>query len=547
MAKTTTKDKPTNISILKMSHDEAREFFLESESYFRGVHLPPYINFHKLLQDISLHLNGEELVFEKGKKFDHLKGKKLVCDLDKARKSDNANYHIFCNKNSKYEWRKLQLINPVLYVSLVNAITTKKSWTKIKNRFKLFSENKKINCASLPVKSESKNTNTGEQITVWLHHIEQESIKLSIDYKYLIKTDIANCYSSVYTHSIAWAIHGRKKAKADYNRTLIGNNIDHYIKCMNNGQTNSIPEGSVLIDLIAEIILGYADFEISKELKIGKYKKITNYKILRYRDDYRIFVNNPKDGDQIIKIISKVLLGINMRLSASKTIQTEDLIIDSVKENKLSWMTNKQGDRRLDKHLMLIYNHAKKFPNAGGLISILNKYSNRLERTKDEKMRRYEIPLLISIVTNIACNNPGACPNCIRILSILIDKIVENNTKIKMIRKIKNRFDKLPHSAHIEIWLQMLLYPLQKEKKLKEFIYKLTFEESICNLIMGNSKKIWDKRWISDKELRNIVLPKKIIKTPRLKKLNNIIPLGDINLFDSYEGFSSFEAIDPSD
>ena len=35
---------------------------------------------------------------------------------------------------------------------------------------------------------------------------------------------------------------------------------------MNYGQTNGIPEGSILTDFIAEIVLGYIDLQLSEKL-----------------------------------------------------------------------------------------------------------------------------------------------------------------------------------------------------------------------------------------------------------------------------------------
>ena len=43
------------------------------------------------------------------------------------------------------------------------------------------------------------------------------------------------------------------------------------------------------MDLIAEMVLGYADEQLTEKLT---EQKIENYKILRYRDDYRIFANS---------------------------------------------------------------------------------------------------------------------------------------------------------------------------------------------------------------------------------------------------------------
>ena len=63
---------------------------------------------------------------------------------------------------------------------------------------------------------------------------------------------------------------------------------------MRYGQTNGLPQGSVLMDFIAEMVLGYIDSLLSDRIKANN---ISNYHILRYRDDYKIFVNNPHTGD----------------------------------------------------------------------------------------------------------------------------------------------------------------------------------------------------------------------------------------------------------
>lgn len=45
------------------------------------------------------------------------------------------------------------------------------------------------------------------------------------------------------------------------------------------------------MDFIAEIVLGYADTQLAEKME---KENITRYQILRYRNDYRIFVNNPQ-------------------------------------------------------------------------------------------------------------------------------------------------------------------------------------------------------------------------------------------------------------
>ncbi|WP_250218337.1 RNA-directed DNA polymerase, partial [Escherichia coli] len=67
-------------------------------------------------------------------------------------------------------------------------------------------------------------------------------------------TDITDCYGSIYPHSLAWAIGTREVAKEKKrDKNLLGNIIDSAIQNMQCGQTNGIPQGSVLMDFIAEI------------------------------------------------------------------------------------------------------------------------------------------------------------------------------------------------------------------------------------------------------------------------------------------------------
>lgn len=99
------------------------------------------------------------------------------------------------------------------YVALVDKITEPQNWGKIKERFKKFQQNPKIRCLSIPVKAENKQRDKAQQISQWWEAVEQESIALSIDYDFIFETDIADCYSSIYTHSIAWAIETKETAK----------------------------------------------------------------------------------------------------------------------------------------------------------------------------------------------------------------------------------------------------------------------------------------------------------------------------------------------
>jgi hypothetical protein len=203
---------PSRKSILELSAAEARAFLLKPESYC-SLDLPPYIHFGALVEATHKTLDGQTLSSLSSQPRDH----------------DDVNYTILNNKDGKYAWRPFQLIHPALYVSLVHHMTTDANWQSLAKRFAAFSANRKIHCLSLPIVSLSEEKDKAEQVSQWWHSVEQRSIELSLEYEYLIETDITDCYGAIYTHSIAWALHTKAVAKEKANRTdrsLLGNVIE---------------------------------------------------------------------------------------------------------------------------------------------------------------------------------------------------------------------------------------------------------------------------------------------------------------------------------
>ena len=106
-----------------------------------------------------------------------------------------------------------ELIHPALYVSLVNAVTSPVNWNVIRGRFRRFRENRKIVCLSLPIESLTEEKDKAELVKKWWQDVEQRSIELSLDFDYMVRTDIVDCYASMYTHSVSWALHSKLYAK----------------------------------------------------------------------------------------------------------------------------------------------------------------------------------------------------------------------------------------------------------------------------------------------------------------------------------------------
>lgn len=312
-------------------------------------------------------------------------------------------------------------------------------------------------------------------------------------YKYMFVTDITNCYGSIYTHSIAWAMMGKEKAKEErLNKALLGNRLDYYIQGMQNGQTNGIPQGNVVSDLVAELILSYADSMIAKR---AQTENITDYYVIRYRDDYRVFSNNRDDLERFSLIMQQELADLNFKINSSKTSVVEDLIIGSIKPDKVSLfchffhrtgMPEEEELRDLSipqKELLAIYSLAKKHSNSGSIERLLGDFYDWLTATE---VKNCNWKALTAILVAIAKENPRTYAMVAAIISLFIEKMDIEDRK-ELIGDVYKKVTSFPNSSILLLWLQRITIKTEID-----FDYK----EPLCKVIAGEKVELWNNAWL---------------------------------------------------
>jgi RNA-directed DNA polymerase len=246
--------------LVELSNEEAKKHFLKGSSYFNGD-LPSYISFEPILTEVEAVLKGGNYPAFMSKKPNDYSG---------------VNYNFVANKDGRLAWRPYELIHPAIYVSLVNMLCDPENWSLITKRLSGF-DGGAVECCSAPVMSLDDQKDVAKQVRSWWQCVEQRSLICSLEFSHVLHTDVIDCYGSLYTHSISWALHGIEKAKKSKGKNcLIGNKIDSHIQACRYGQTNGISQGSVLMDFVAEIVLGYVDDQINAALGDP-----TDFRILR--------------------------------------------------------------------------------------------------------------------------------------------------------------------------------------------------------------------------------------------------------------------------
>lgn len=530
-------------NVLSLESKEAMDFFLKSEQY-HGFELPEYFVFDELLQNVKNAIG--DIPYEE-----------CIQDETSLENLSDVNLDILLNKDGRYAVRPIILANPFLYYFLVREICNEQSWTLIKKLFEKFQVPHITSCALPVIPKEKEPFHKSTTIINWWSSMEQRSIELSLEYRYMFVTDITNCYGSVNPQAFDWAFSFKDTQYEKDNESSISKSIQKYLRAFQQGRNIGIPQGSAIFDFIGEIILGYSDLLLHEAIqKTG----ITNpYEIIRYRDDYRIFCNDKDVLEKISYILQHVLESLNFRMNSKKRKISDSIVTDAVKSDKLAYIYNtpifnKKGCDfdSFEKHLLYILMFARQYPDSGSIKTMLSDIDKRMEDwlkpyeeevttiplveggepttekiTKQRRLVGGSIRAMSAICTQIALENVGCCHYALRVLSRMVDSLKDKNEKSAIISLVYSKLCNQPNSDYNQLWLQNITY--QQDKKNGTSPYNMR----LCCVVAGDkSVELWNNKWVKPELLSNLHV-NRIVNAETLKKVTPVIMFRERRAYDN--------------
>ncbi|RSV16267.1 hypothetical protein CA235_05155 [Sphingomonas sp. ABOLF] len=145
----------------------------------------------------------------------------------------------------------------------------------------------------------------------------------------ILQTDVLSFYHAIYTHSIPWALHGKRIAKRNRNPAdpaMYGNRLDALLRACQDGQTIGIPVGPDSSRIISELILCAIEEHVGS-VNFGRV--VGGY---RYMDDFFLCFRSHVDAEAFLAALREAVLNFGLQLNASKT-----QIVDALSFNEESW------------------------------------------------------------------------------------------------------------------------------------------------------------------------------------------------------------------
>lgn len=507
-------------TIFDLSADEVLDFLMQNDRYVT-TEMPEYLNFDPVLAFAREHIADTSI-------------DKCLKGINPENMSD-ANYDIMLNKDGRYAVRVLSLSNPFLYYLLAREICTPEHWAAIFDDFKLFGSAPHIQAVGIPViPADKEDFHKATTILNWWSRFEQMAVKLSLDYRYMFVTDITNCYGTIELQTVEKAL-SRKGTASEVD---VKTDIVRILTMLRQGRNIGLPQGSTLYDIVAEIVLGYADMLLREALERDGITE--GYEILRYRDDYKVFANDKDLLERISYKLQHVLEGLNLRLNSAKTRISDSIITDSIKPDKLAYIYNTPiyNNKKccdfdgIQKQLLFILQFGRQYPNCGQMRMLLSKLSTWIEEyienvaknqkskakpkveakpgeedAEDKKTQKRlgtiieDIMAMSAIAAQIAAENLNSAHYALKVISQMLSTISdeqvekgEQASKDEIVTKVLNRLGSMQNSDYLKIWLQNLAV---KAEYKGDYSFADEKGNGLCHLVCGADANLWNNSFLA--------------------------------------------------
>ena len=287
-------------------------------------------------------------------------------------------------------FRELAIPNPFHFAPLAARISA--DWSMLRSHFASSTLSK-----SLPVDDATaeRALAPATSLALWPRQCAEQRATA----RFVLKADVAAFYSSIYTHSIPWALHTKLWAKANMNTACLGNDLDKLVRNGQDKQTKGIPTGPDTSLVVAEIVLAAVDVALQAKVKVRG---------LRFVDDYELYFQSRAQADEALSVLESELREFELQPSTPKTTIEElpDVLerpwvldIDSFPLD----VHSAQQERAILRFFDHVFGLTKRHPK-----DHVVKYA--LRRMYEQAVDRHNRPLVLALALQCAMTQPGVLP-----------------------------------------------------------------------------------------------------------------------------------------
>jgi RNA-directed DNA polymerase len=113
------------------------------------------------------------------------------------------------------------------------------------------------------------------------------------------------------------------------------------------------------------------------------------------------------------------------------------------------------------------------------------------------------------------------------ILSKFLSLLESDDARKNILRSITKRFDKIPNTGHIQLWLQRVVLKIDRER---------TFAETLCQKVNDPTIPIWNSDWLNI-DFRTMIESQAIINEEIIEEIDEIIDAEEVQFFEAKSSY----------
>lgn len=233
--------------------------------------------------------------------------------LDFNKKDKAKDYIKFESMRNTNVPRRLAIPHPYAYHNLCNLL--KENWKDIRKYFDSCCRNQMPGHRVSRIHLRKMNK-TKELFEMNYKNISKDGIPesdLRLGNKFVVHADISQCFPSIYTHALQWALEGKLLAKSKIHnksrKKTLGEKLDACCRYTKNGETNGILIGPHAFNLVSEVVLCKVDEKIVDK----------GFKYIRNIDDYTCYAPTYEMAQKFIIELQAELRYYELGLNHKKT------------------------------------------------------------------------------------------------------------------------------------------------------------------------------------------------------------------------------------
>lgn len=223
----------------------------------------------------------------------------------------------FANKERQYAYyenmrninipRPLGIPNPMAYQRLCKNLSD--NWDYVREHFRIMTSNQNYKVSRIHIrKMKGKKQLFEMNYSNWKLDGTPEP-DLLIGKRFIVKADVSQCFLSMYTHSITWALVGKETAKKS-RRGNWYNDLDQSTQNIKYGETHGLLIGPHTSNILSEIILLAIDNNLVEK----------GWQYVRHIDDYTCYVKSEQDAQRFLVDLQEELRKFDLSLNHKKTL-----------------------------------------------------------------------------------------------------------------------------------------------------------------------------------------------------------------------------------